>query len=60
MSRKTQDPVLIALRDQAETAQRDFERWYSRLKRAFGRCEKARQKLMRLHRRIAQHQEAQP
>jgi hypothetical protein len=55
MARKTADPRLIALNDDLLKAQREYQRWYSRLKRAFARLEKARRKVARLHRRIEKH-----
>ncbi len=52
MRRKTADPRRVALLDKMGLARRDFERWYARLKRAFGRVEKARQRLARLGRQL--------
>jgi hypothetical protein len=54
MPRKTKDPKLLALLDKAHRARADYERWYARLKRAFNALEKARQRIMRLQRRIDQ------
>jgi hypothetical protein len=55
MPRKTRDPVLIGLLDKAKQAQEEFDRWYRRARRAFTAMEKARRRLSRLQRRIAQH-----
>jgi hypothetical protein len=58
--KKTSDPKLIALKDEAAKAAADCERWYSRLKRAFNRLEKARRRLARLQRRVEAHGSAPP
>jgi hypothetical protein len=50
--KKTADPVLVALLDKAAKAREEFERWYRRLKAAFTRMERARQRLLRLERKI--------
>ena len=55
MPRKTSDPQLIALMDQRAKAQAEFDRWYSRLKRAFTRLDTARRKVARLGKRIDAH-----
>ena len=54
MPRKTTDPRRIALEDKADRARADFEPWYVRCKRAFTAMEKARQRLARLQRQLAQ------
>ena len=43
MPRKTTNPKRIALLNRLDKCREDFERWYSRTKRAFGRMEKAKQ-----------------
>jgi hypothetical protein len=50
--KKTSDPALIALHEKASKARTDFERWYTKLKAAFNRMERARQRLLRLERKI--------
>ena len=42
MPRKSSDPRLIAPRDAQAKAQAEYDRWYSRLKRAFTRLDTAR------------------
>jgi hypothetical protein len=51
--RKTIDPRRIALLDRQDKLRADFERSYSRMKRAFHRMEKARAALARLARQLA-------
>jgi len=53
MPRKARDPKRIALLDRPDKSREDFERWYARTKRAFGRMEKAKQQICRLHRQLA-------
>ena len=48
MARKTRDPKLIKLLDDQAAAQQEYERWFTRLARAFRRVEKTRQRLKRL------------
>jgi hypothetical protein len=59
MRRKTQNPALIALHDERAKATAEFERWFSRCKRAFTRMDKARKKLARIARKI-RDMETQP
>jgi hypothetical protein len=55
MSRKkTSDPRRIALLDKQARLQAEFERSYSRMRRAFHRMEKARAALIRVARRLEQ------
>lgn len=56
--RRKPDPKLVALLEQRAKALAEGERWYARLKRAFGRVEKARQRAARLLRRIEQRSAA--
>jgi hypothetical protein len=53
MPRKSTDPRRIALEDQAHQARVDFQRNYILLKCIFQRCEKARQRLIRLQQLLA-------
>jgi hypothetical protein len=53
MPRKTNDPRKVALNDRIEKCRADFERWYARAKRAFGKMEKVRRTLGRLRRQLA-------
>jgi hypothetical protein len=50
--RKTSDPKLLALLDQRRTITLEFERWYTRMRRALAHMERARQRLKRLAQRI--------
>jgi hypothetical protein len=52
MARRSKDPELAALRDQQEQTLAEFERWYTRCKRAFTRMDKVKKKLTRLGRKI--------
>jgi len=52
MHRKTRDPKRVALLDRLEKCRADFERYYTRLKRAFTRLEKIRGQMARLHRQL--------
>ena len=53
MSRKkTSDPRRIALLDKQEKLRAEFERNYSRMRRAFNRMEKARAALIRVARQL--------
>ena len=52
MSFKTHDPKIIALYDAQQKAWADYQRWYSRMRRAVAKLEKARQKCQRLDNRI--------
>jgi len=52
MPRKKTDPLLIALMDQQQKVAGEFERWYTRCKRAFTRMDKIKKKLVRLGKRI--------
>jgi hypothetical protein len=49
------DPKLIALNEQLAKARVEAERWYARLKRAFNRLDRARQKVARVGKRIEAH-----
>ncbi len=53
MRRKTADPKRIALLDRLDKFRAEFERNYSRMKRAFTRMEKARCGVARLTRQLA-------
>ncbi len=59
MARKTEDPRKIALLDKLTRSRADFERWYARLKRAFTRLEKTRQRIVRLQRQLDRIDEEQ-
>ena len=50
--RKTIDPKRLALLDRQDKLRADFERSYSRMKRAFTRMEKARRAIARLARQL--------
>jgi hypothetical protein len=52
MRRKTSDPRKIALLDKQGRLQAEFERSYSRMRRAFKRMEKARAALVRVARQL--------
>jgi hypothetical protein len=52
MPRKTIDPKRLALLDRQAKLRSDYERAYTRLKRAFTRMEKCRQALIRLGKRL--------
>lgn len=56
MARKPRDPVLITLLDQQQKTAGEYERWFSRLKRAFTRMDKLKKKLVRLARKIEAYQ----
>jgi hypothetical protein len=52
LMRKTTDPRKVALLDKIHQARECFERYYSRMKRAFTRMEKERQRIARLQRQL--------
>ena len=52
---KSRDHALVALLDQQAKATADFDRWFSRIKRAMNRCDKIRQQLQRIAKKIAAH-----
>ena len=52
MKRKKTDPVLVALLDQQALALLNYERWYSKTKRAFNHLDKIKRQLVRLARKI--------
>lgn len=54
--RKSTDPTLVALMDEQAKTIGDFDRWYARMKRAFSRMDKLKNKLSRLARRIEARQ----
>ena len=56
MARKTRDPVLIALLDEQQKTIAAYEKAYSRLKRAFTRMDKLKKKIVRLARKIHDHE----
>jgi hypothetical protein len=58
--RKITDPRKVRLLDKIAKGREAFERSYARMKRAFGRCEKARQRLARLQRQLDRLGEPQP
>jgi hypothetical protein len=61
MSRKkTSDPRRIALLDKQEKLRAEFERNYSRMRRAFNRMEKARAALARVARQLDKLDEPAP
>jgi hypothetical protein len=50
-SRKS-DPARAVLLDKLARARADFERWYSRVKRAFNQLVKARSRIIRLEKKV--------
>jgi hypothetical protein len=58
MPRKTIDPKRVALLDRQAKLRADYERAYTRMKRAFTRMEKCRKALARLARQLEQMEAA--
>ena len=56
MRRKTRDPVLIALLDEQHKTSNQYEQWFFRMKRAVTRMDRLRKKLLRLAKKIHEHE----